>query len=194
MRGENIKHQIAGLKFSSPPEKIEGVKQYEDLVIQLKQTENFSQYEPYLTRSGFLKFVEPPPKIPPYELRGVRKIYLDIEYKGFIESLSDVVGQLKVKTRSYFVKEGDQVEGYTIERVRSDYMLLKDKNGVEYKLPLRERVLGNDYEAALYVTKTHKIIKVEIGDMVDNFKVLDISPDNVVLFNQNNNQKLIVEK
>jgi hypothetical protein len=193
-KGQTIKSQMADLKFSAPPETVEGIEKYEDLLLQLKKSDNLSDYSAYMTRNGFLKFIEPPPEIPPYELKAVRKTFLDVEYKGFIESLSGTVAQFKVGNRSYFVKEGDKIEDYMIERVRSDYMLVKTTDGAEYRLPLGEKILSNDYEAALYITKTHKTIKVKLGDMINDFKVLDISPNNVVLFNQNCNQKLIVEK
>ena len=194
IKNETVKNQMAGVKFNFPPEKIEGVKEYEDLVTRLKQSDSIGKYETYLARNGFLKYIEPPPKIPPFKLKAVRKKYLDAEYKGFIESLSGTVAQLKVKNRSYFVREGDKIESYTVKRVRNDYMLIMDRESVEYRLPLGEKILSNDYEAALYVTKTHKTLKVKLGDIVNDFKVLDISPDNVVLYNQKCNQKLIVEK
>ena len=194
IKDKTIKGQMAELKFNSPPKDIEGIKEYEDLAAQLKQLDNFSKYEESITRNGFLKFIEPPPEIPPFELKAVRKMYLNVEYRGFIESSSGTVGQLKVSGRSHFVKKGDEVGGYTIEKVRNDYLLIKDKNGIEYRLPLGKKILSDNYEAALYVTKTHKTVKVKLGDVVNGFKVLDISPNNVVLFNQNVNQKLIVEK
>ena len=194
IKDKTIKGQMEELKFNSPPKDIEGIKEYEDLVVQLKQLDNFSSYEKSMTRNGFLKFIEPPPKIPPFELKGVRKIYLDVEYRGFIESLSGTVAQFKISGRSHFVKEGDEIEGYTIERVRNGYMLIKDSSGTEYRLPLGEKILSDNYEAAIYITKTHKTVKVKLGDMINDFKILDISPNSVVLFNQNYNQKLIVEK
>ena len=194
MKGQTIKNQMAKLKFNSPPKDIEGVEGYENLLVQLKQADNFSNYESNMSRNGFLKFIEPLPKIPPFELKAVLKMYLNVEYRGFIESLSGTVGQLKVSGRSHFVKEGDEVDGYTVERVRNDYMLIKSTDGVEYRLPLGKKILSDNYEAALYVTKTHKTVKVKLGDMLNDFKVLDISPNSVVLFNQNVNKKLIVEK
>ena len=194
IKDETIKNKITGVKFNFPPEKIEGVKEYNDLIARLKQIDSFSKYEIYLVRNGFLKYIKPVPEIPPFELKAVRKKYLDVEYKGFIESLSGTVAQLKVKNRSYFVKEGDEIDGYAVKKVRNDYMLIKDMAGVEYRLPLGEKILSNDYEAALYVSKTHKTVKVKLGDIVNGFKVLDISPENVVLYNQTYNKKLIVEK
>ncbi len=194
IKDETIKNKIAGVKFNLPPEKIEGVKEYNDLIARLKRLDSFSKYEIYLARNGFLKYIKPVPEIPPFELKAVRKKYLDVEYRGFIESLSGTVAQLKVKNRSYFVKEGDEIDGYTVKKVCNDYMLIKDGAGVEYILPLGEKILSNDYEAALYVSKTHKTVKVKLGDIVNGFKVLDISPENVVLYNQTYNKKLIVEK
>ncbi|MDP8261354.1 MAG: hypothetical protein P9M01_03290 [Candidatus Kappaea frigidicola] len=194
IKDKTIKNQMAKLKFNSPPKEIEGVEGYENLLVQLKQADNFSNYESNMSRNGFLKFIEPPPKIPPFELKAVRKIYLDVEYRGFIQSSSGTVGQLKVSGRSHFVKKGDEVDGYAVERVCNEYILIKDTDGVEYRLPLGEKILSDNYEAALYVTKTHKTVKVKLGDMLNDFKVLDISPNSVVLFNQNYNQKLIVEK
>jgi hypothetical protein len=194
-KDESIKTQIANLSFSQPPEEFEGIDEYRGMIDGLKRDKEYSSYASDFERNGFLKYIEPPPEIPPFQLKAVRRKYLDIEYKGFIESLSrGVVAQLKIKDRTFFVKEGDEVQGYTIERVRSEYLLLKDSNGSEYRLPLREQVLSNEYEAAIYVTKTHKTVRAEIGDIINNFKVLDISPNNVVLLNQKSNQELIIEK
>jgi hypothetical protein len=194
-RDESIKTQIANLRFSQPPETMDGIEKYATLMDNLKTDKDYSNYSTAFKRNGFLKYIEPPPEIPPFQLKAVRRKYLDIEYKGFIESLSrGVVAQLKIKDRTFFVKEGDEVQGYTVKRVRSEYLLLTDSNGSEYRLPLREQVLSNEYEAAIYVTKTHKTVRAEIGDVINNFKVLDISPNNVVLLNQKSNQELIIEK
>ncbi|MCK5306636.1 MAG: hypothetical protein KAJ66_05820 [Candidatus Omnitrophica bacterium] len=193
LKGIDVQKKLAGYKFIPPPTSIEGIDTHKETIVELSKTASFSDYEACFERQAFSKFFIPPPVVPLFEYESCSPVYMDIVYKGYIQSLAGVVGQIKVDKRSYFVREKERIADYTVVKIRKDYAVVENTAGKEIRLPLRERILGDDYQAVLFVTGTGETVNVKRGDVIENFKVLDITPTCVVLYNEGTHQRLVIK-
>ncbi len=193
LKGIDVQKELANCKFISPPSSIEGIDAYKETIVELSKAASFSEYEAYFERQAFRKFFIPPPIVPLFKYKGCSPVYMDIVYKGYIQSLTGVVGQIKVDKRNYFVKEKERIDDYMVVKIRKDYAIVEDAAGKEIRLPLRERILGDDYQAVLFITMTKEVVDVKRGDIVENFKILDIAPTCVVLYNESTHQRLVIK-
>ena len=193
LKGIDVQKEVGSYKFILPPSGMEGIDAYKETIVELSKIASFSEYETSFERQAFSKFFIPLPEVPLFEYRGCTPVYMDIVYKGFIQSLAGVVGQIKIGKRTYFVREKEQVADYTVVKIRKDYAIVEDAAGKEIRLPLRERILGDDYQAGLFVTRTGKVVDVKRGDIIEDFKVLDIAPTCVILYRESTRQRLVIK-
>ncbi len=189
LRGPDIEKKLSNVRFVEPPDKIGGLDRYKEAIIDLQKEREFSQYDKYFQNDGFTKYVELPPPEPLFELKSVKRLPLDIGYNGFIEYTGGIVGQINIGGTTYFIRKGEQIEDYEIIDLTRDYALVKDSQGKEIKLPLREKLLSDEYEATIFLSDEDKTVKIKKGDVIKNFRVLDISHTYVVLFNQVTEEK-----
>jgi len=184
LRCPDIEKKLSNVEFVEPPDKIEGLDKYKKAIIDLQKKGEFSQYDKYFQNDGFTRYIELPPPQPLFELRSIKRLPLDIIYNGFIEYTGGVVGQINIGGTTYFVRKGEKIQDYEIIDLTGSYAVVKDSKGKEIKLPLRVRLFSDKYEATIFLNNEDKTIKVRKGDVIKNFRVLDISPNYVVLFNQ----------
>lgn len=195
LQGIDIEEEISSVDFIQPPGKVMGLRPYEAVIETVNQDTDFGEYAQYFKRNSFKEFVIPPPPLPMFEIRSVKQLYVNAVYKGFIESVAGIVGQIQIGERTHFVREGDEIKGYRIDRLRRSYAMIRDiRDDKDIRLPIRERVLSDEFEAVLYLPRDKKVVKTKIGDKIENFRVLDISTDYVVLLNQSTNEKITVRK
>lgn len=190
----DIKKELYGNMFAKPPSSVEGLDVYNEALQKLQIDDTFSDYDRYFERRSFERYIPPTPPLPLFEFKSAEILYLDIMYKGFIESTAGMVGQIKIGERTYFVKEKEKIAEYKIIKLRRNYMQIEDAQGKQIKLPLREKIMSNEYEAILYLPRKEKTIKIKVGDSIKSFEVLDISRTYVVLLNKNTGEKLTVEE
>lgn len=200
MQGEGIDNKFLNDEFIKPPSQIEGLETYENTLKMVKEHKQISDYDNDFERNIFTKYEKPVPPLPLFEFESAEKKYIDISYNGFIESNVGIVGQVKIGKRTYFVKEGEKIADYKIIKLQRGYLIIKDIQGKEIKLPLRIQILSDEYKAILYIPQNDEKIEVGKGDLleikkdgfVEKFKILDISGNYVVLLNEGTNEELVV--
>ncbi len=188
----DIKNKLSSVKFSEPPEAIKGLDKYKKALKELQSEKKFTSYQADFSRNSFSKYVKIEPPKPLFELRSIGRLPLNIQYNGFIEYSGGIIGQINLKGTTYFVKENAELIEYKTLELHRKYAVLEDSKGNKIKLPLREQVLSDEYEAIVYLTREDKTTKVRKGDKIKNFQVLDILPTYVVLFNETTKEKKLL--
>jgi hypothetical protein len=182
-----------GFKFTEPPDKIEGLEKYNLALQQLQKQVEFNEYASYFAKDAFSKYVKKSPPKPQFTLESIQRLPLDLEYKGFIEYSKGIVGQINLEGKTYFVKEGDQIPQYSVLKLYRRYAVVEDPKGNEIRLPLREKIMSDEYQATICLNLEDEIIKVKKGDKIKSYQVLDISTGYVVLFNESTKEKKVLK-
>jgi hypothetical protein len=192
-KGADIEEKLSIVKFSEPSGVIEGLDRYEKALKELQAKKEFTGYQNAFIRDSFFKYVEAEPPKPLFELRSIERLPLNIQYNGFIEYTGGIIGQINLEGTTHFVKESEELAEYKILELNRKYAVVEDASGKKIRLPLREEVLSDDYEAMIYLTLENRTTKVMKGDKIKNFQVLDILPTYVVLFNQTTGEEKLLK-
>ncbi|MDD5072785.1 MAG: hypothetical protein PHX64_03220 [Candidatus Omnitrophica bacterium] len=153
----------------------------------LKSPYAVSRYKPLLDKNMFIK-PEPPVKVfSPEDLTlvSVTAVPLPFMYKGFIEvSDGTIIGQINWSGKTYFVKKGQKVKDYKVTEINSKIVKMENKDG-QVTLELKKPAKSKELVAKLHDSMNNKDIEAKKGDLIGEYKVLDIKTDSVVLYGQN---------
>ncbi len=107
---------------------------------------------------------------------------LILKYMGFIErDNGDVIAQINFGQKTFFVKVGDKVDTWVIVGIEKDKVIVLGVEGEEKRLPIREKVFSSKPYAVLSSKASGKSQKLYIGDSFEQYKVLDIKDNTVIL-------------
>ncbi|MBN1870942.1 MAG: hypothetical protein JW800_00050 [Candidatus Omnitrophica bacterium] len=163
------------------------LQHYKSLDALLKYPEPISNYTQRITRDPFMRyeegmFLEPIDSAEhDFVVTSIDRMLLPFVYKGFIELPDRVVGQINWNEDTIFVKDGSSLHDYTVLHVSKDVVTAKDASGMPIQFHLNEPVFSNELQAVLYDTITHETFTVHKDMQVDNYKVIDIKREYVIL-------------
>ena len=107
---------------------------------------------------------------------------LSFMYMGHIErGPSDFIGQINWGDRTYFVKAGDMMQEWTVKEVAKERVIIVNKDGSETELPLYKQIFSEKPYAVVRKYGTQKVSKINIGDTLEQYTVVDITKNSVVL-------------
>ncbi len=181
----------------SPSVSLEEIKKYEGILKGAEYPESKDAYAKGVKRDPFAKYN---PEVAPvgvvsvtahdFVLRSIGYVPLPIMYKGYIEMPDKLIGQINWKDTTKFVEDGGALNGYKIQRVAKDRIEAIDAEGRKINFLLNKPVLSDKLSALLYDNISKKTFNVEIAGVIDDYKVIDIQPDCVILLSKGSEIKL----
>ena len=171
------------------------VKKYETMLNNAEYPEPPSAYAQKVKRDPLSKYTEKAPEVTAvtehdFVLRSVGNVPLPVIYKGFIELPDRLIGQINWKDTTRFVESGSSLNGFKIQRVSKDKVEAVDENGRKWEFLLNKSVSSDKLNAVLYDTISRKTFTVEIANVIDDYKVIDIQSDYVILLSKGQEIKL----
>lgn len=172
------------------------MKKYEKLLSQAQYPEPMNDYSQKPKRDPFSKYVEEiiPAEASPTEheftLKSVGNVPLPVIYRGFIELPDKILGQINWKDSTRFVEKGSTLNGYKILRVTKERIEAVDADGRKWDFLMNKAVLSDKLNAVLYDNISKKNYTVEVASVIDDYKVIDIQPDYVILLSKGSEIKL----
>lgn len=107
---------------------------------------------------------------------------LYLMYMGHIEKVpGEYVAQINWNKETYFLKEGQTVNAWIVMSINPQEVIVMNEQGEETHLPLQKRIFSRQPYAIVRIVMTKEEKKIELGDTVAEYKVLDITKDSVVL-------------
>ncbi|MDP3790246.1 MAG: hypothetical protein Q8R48_07590 [Candidatus Omnitrophota bacterium] len=173
------------------------IKKYETILTQAEYPAPKDTYAKDAKRDPFSKYN---PEIAPVDavkvtahdfvLRSIGNVPLPIMYKGYIEMPDKLIGQVNWKDATRFVEDGGALNGYKIQRVTKDRVEATDADGRKINFLLNKPILSDKLNAVLYDNISQKVYTVETATVIDDYKVIDIQPDYVILLSKGSEIKL----
>ena len=121
-------------------------------------------------------------KEPRLYLESVTQDNLPVVYQGLMKDPDGrLIAQVNFKGVSHFVKETDKIENWEIYLITKEELLLKDPLGEEKWFPYRQGVEAQEAEAEIIRRPGGKRYKVKKGSDVEDFRVVGIEKDLVIL-------------
>ena len=163
------------------------VGKYEALLNLTKYPEGIDKYVQAIYRDPFSEYKEVTVKRKKGEikydfvLKAVKQMPLPAVYKGFIELEDKIIGQINWHDATRFVETGSSLNGYKIQSVSREMVVALDGKGQRIEFKLNKPVLGDELEAVLYDNVSRKTFNVGISSEIDEYKVIDIAPNYVIL-------------
>lgn len=162
------------------------IKKYEDILDFSQYPEPVSEYSLKLVRDPFSKYAEviqagSPSTAHEWTLMSVGNVPLPIIYKGFIELPDKLIGQIIWKGSTKFVEKGASLNGYRVVSVTMEKISAVDEDGRRWEFLLNKPVLSDKLNAVIYDNVSRKTYTVEAAAIIDDYKVIDIQPDYVIL-------------
>lgn len=115
-------------------------------------------------------------------LEAVERKEPPITYKGLIEDEDGVItAQLNFEGVSKFVKEGDEVLGWRIERLTKEEARLTRPGGEEKTIGFRAEIPAIDARAVVVREPDGKTFRLREGETVEDFRIIRIGEDFVTL-------------
>ncbi len=196
--GEAIEKRIAAAATAIRTEDISSVDitRYEALLEREKYPENLVHYTGTLAHNPFSPHKERivveedtgPSHL--FELKSIDRVKLPLMYRGFIELPDKIIAQINWQTHTQFVNKGTRLNGYTVEDITKDVIVIREHNGKLLNFTLNKPVYGDEYEAVLYDSVTEKTYNVRESSTIDEYKVVDITPTYVIVTDNNTTVRL----
>lgn len=165
------------------------VKEFEQ-IIEIKEGE--ATVEATIDRDIFTEKREIIVK-PLFELRAVDLEEIPIIFKGsIVRGDKVIIAQINWGNKTYFVKPGEMLKQWLISEITEDFVIIKDPDLKPFTLFLNKITYSEVMTATIMYTTDNKIYRVKIGDMIDDYKVLDIKKHNVIVSNKNS--QIIISK
>lgn len=161
---------------------------YSETIERLKSPFPVSRYDGLVTRNIFMKPEKPPVVFSPDNLKlvSVQNIPLPFMYNGFILTANNtIIGQVSWSGKTYFVKKGGKFRDYKVIDIDKKTMAVENKDGQLLILDYQKPAKGTELIAELHDPTEEKTYEVRKDDQINEYKVLDIKTDNVVLYGQN---------
>ena len=172
------------------------IKKYEGLLHQAQYPEPMAGYSQKPKRDPFSKYVEEviqvgvSPTEHDFALKSIGNVPLPVVYRGFIELPDKIIGQINWKDSTRFVEKGALLNGYKILAVTKDKIETVDADGRKWNFLINKAVLSDKLNAVLYDNISKKSYTVEVASVIDDYKVIDIQPDCVILLSRGSEIKL----
>lgn len=179
----------------SPSVSPEEMKKYEWILKGAEYPESKDAYVKDAKRDPFSKYTpETAAAVPAaahdFVLDSIGNVPLPIMYKGYIEMPDKLIGQICCRNATRFVEDGGALNGYKIQRVAKDRIEAIDAEGGRVDFMLNKPVLSDKLNAVLYDNISQKVYTVETDSLIDDYKVVDIQPDCVILLLKDSKIKL----
>jgi hypothetical protein len=130
---------------------------------------------------------------PLFVLRSIEKEEIPIVFKGSIVRGDEVIiAQINWGNKTYFVKPNEMLKQWLIAEITENFVIIKDTDSKPFTLFLNRVTYSEIMVASVLYTKENKIYRVKVGDLVDDYKVLDIKNENVIVSNKNS--QIIISK
>jgi hypothetical protein len=130
---------------------------------------------------------------PLFVVRAIEKEEIPIIFKGSIVRGDEVIiAQINWGNKTLFVKPNEMLKQWLVAEITENFVVIKDPDGKPVTLFLNRVTYSESMVASLLYTKENKIYRVKIGDFIDDYKVLDIKNENVVVSNKNS--QIIISK
>ncbi|MFH1778525.1 MAG: hypothetical protein ABH847_00620 [Candidatus Omnitrophota bacterium] len=168
-------------------ETLDDIKFYTTILERLKAPFDITRYQGLLTRNIFIKPEKPLIVFSPESLRlvSVEPIVLPFVYKGYIQTASGtIIGQVNWGEKTYFIKKGDKFKDYKVIDIQRKTLTVEGKEGLlflEFKKPAK----GKELIAKVYNELDQKTYELRKEEELNNYKILDITADSVVIWGEN---------
>ena len=173
-------------EFKMPEKDRLQFENYDKLIRETRKPRPLSVYPYLLKRNLVCEYLEPKPPEPPFIVKEIQTIPLNIMYQGVIElGKNKLLAQINFEGKTYFLKIGDFFADYKVKEISKDSCIVLDVNGKEVRLPYKRKVFSEEHEALLYDPKTKKLLNVKRGSKIRNYEILDIEASYVVLLDKN---------
>jgi len=123
---------------------------------------------------------------PLFVLRAIEKEEIPIIFKGSIVRGDQVIiAQINWGNKTFFVKPNEMLKQWLISEITENFVIIKDAESQPFTLFLNKVTYSEMMVASVLYTKENKIYRVKVGDTIDDYKVLDIKNENVIVSNKN---------
>ncbi len=130
---------------------------------------------------------------PLFVLRAIEKEEIPIIFKGSIVRGDQVIiAQINWGNKTFFVKPNEMLKQWLISEITENFVIIKDAESQPFTLFLNKVTYSEMMVASVLYTKENKIYRVKVGDTIDDYKVLDIKNENVIVSNKNS--QIIISK
>lgn len=161
---------------------------YSEIIERLRSPFPLSRYSGLVTRNIFVKPEKAPVIFSPDSLRvvSIQPIRLPFIYNGFIQTADGtIIGQISWSGKTYFAKKGGKFKEYKVIDINKKAMTVENKNGQLLVLDYKKPAKGTELIAKLYNSIDDKTYEVRKDDQINEYKILDIKTDSVILYGQN---------
>ncbi len=135
-----------------------------------------------ISRNFFAPLVKEEKDMVPFYLKDVVYEPLFFMYMGHIEKRpSEYIAQINWADETYFVRKGESIKEWKVKSISKDNVTVENAKKEEIELPLYKRIFSKKPYAIIIIRKTKKELKINVDDVVEGYKVLDITKDTVVL-------------
>lgn len=179
-------------EFKTPERDRLQFRSYDELIRKIRKPKSLSAY-PYLSkRSLCYEYEEPKPPEPPFMVKDIQVIPLNIIYQGVIElGGGELLAQVNFEGKTHFLKAGNVFADYEVKTITKDFCIVLDAKGKEKRLPYKRKVFSEEHEALLYDPKTKELLKVKKGFKIREYEILDIKATYVVLLDKSGKQIIL---
>ena len=136
----------------------------------ISSTEQRNLFERYRPSEDFFSLVD------------IRLEPLALIYKGRIEQHDgSLIAQVNWAERTYFVKEGESIDGWHIKAISSSQLSVQNKEGEILSLPYLETTYRKERIAVIYDGYKHEETTVLEGGIIEGYTVSSITENSVIL-------------
>ncbi|MBI4430152.1 MAG: hypothetical protein HY587_00375 [Candidatus Omnitrophica bacterium] len=117
-----------------------------------------------------------------FKLVDIRLEPLALTYKGRIEQHDgSLIAQVNWAERTYFVKEGESIDGWRIKSIQADALTVENSEGEILALPYLETTYRKERLAVIYNGHRQEEAPVLLGGIIEGYTVSAITEDSVTL-------------
>lgn len=177
----------AATDMKLPITKKSEIANYESFLNLVKYPEGIEEYTGGIKRDPFSEYKEELAIQPlagighDFVLKSIDRVQLPLVYKGYIELPDTIIGQINWQDTTRFVKIGSILNGYRIHSITKEKIEAIDEEARKVKFELNKPVFSNELHAVLYDNISKKTFSVRARSEIDEYKVIKIEPDYVIL-------------
>ena len=173
------------LEFTPTPfneaKEVNYVKQLRAVSDNYKQQAQLRDIYP-ITRNYFAPYIKDKKEVAPFYIKDIVYEPLFFMYRGHIEkSPSELIAQINWGNRTYFVRKDESIKEWRVTNIEKEQVVVINDSKEEIALPLNKRIFQKKPYAIIGIQSTKDEFKINIGDEVKGYKVLDITKDTVIL-------------
>lgn len=138
-----------------------------------------------LSRNSFFEKKEIK-EVPPFVVESITLEKIPMVFKGsIVRGNSVTIAQINLGEKTHFVKPNTTLENWQIQDITKDHVIITNTSGEQHTLELNKVTFSNERIIRLRSTTSNAIYTVKKGDIVEDYKVLDIKEDAVILSKNN---------